>query len=116
MRRAKITIVGAGNVGATTAHWCAAAELGDIDGDVRVRFGECCGAGLVAGLLVRIPQPVLERDRISLGLIGRFLVGLVCWFFVGLVSRFLSGLGVFGIGSGCVAVVIVAATGGRYQK
>jgi malate dehydrogenase len=29
-RRAKITIVGAGNVGATTAHWCAAAELGDI--------------------------------------------------------------------------------------
>ncbi len=30
MRRAKITIVGAGHVGATTAHWCAAAELGDI--------------------------------------------------------------------------------------
>ncbi|MEX2559595.1 MAG: malate dehydrogenase, partial [Pirellulales bacterium] len=30
MRRAKIAIVGAGNVGATTAHWCAAAELGDI--------------------------------------------------------------------------------------
>lgn len=30
MRRAKITIVGAGNVGATTAHWCASAELGDI--------------------------------------------------------------------------------------
>jgi malate dehydrogenase len=30
MRRAKITIVGAGNVGATTAHWCAQAELGDI--------------------------------------------------------------------------------------
>src|SRR2546423_8454164 len=30
MRRARITIVGAGNVGATTAHWCAAAELGDI--------------------------------------------------------------------------------------
>ncbi|MDP7304253.1 MAG: malate dehydrogenase, partial [Pirellulaceae bacterium] len=30
MARAKITIVGAGNVGATTAHWCAAAELGDI--------------------------------------------------------------------------------------
>src|SRR5437762_11083376 len=28
--RPKITIVGAGNVGATTAHWCAAAELGDI--------------------------------------------------------------------------------------
>jgi malate dehydrogenase len=30
MPRAKITIVGAGNVGATCAHWCAAAELGDI--------------------------------------------------------------------------------------
>lgn len=30
MRRAKITIVGAGNVGATTAHWCAERELGDI--------------------------------------------------------------------------------------
>jgi malate dehydrogenase len=30
MRRAKISIVGAGNVGATTAHWCAAQELGDI--------------------------------------------------------------------------------------
>src|SRR5213075_853094 len=30
MRRAKITIIGAGNVGATTAHWCAQAELGDI--------------------------------------------------------------------------------------
>ena len=30
MGRAKITIVGAGNVGATSAHWCAAAELGDI--------------------------------------------------------------------------------------
>src|SRR3569623_783020 len=30
MRRAKISIIGAGNVGASTAHWCAAAELGDI--------------------------------------------------------------------------------------
>lgn len=29
-RRHKITIVGAGMTGATTAHWCAAAELGDI--------------------------------------------------------------------------------------
>lgn len=28
--RAKISIIGAGNVGATTALWCAAAELGDI--------------------------------------------------------------------------------------
>ncbi|MDO4586806.1 MAG: malate dehydrogenase [Planctomycetia bacterium] len=30
MKRAKISIIGAGNVGATTAHWLAAAELGDI--------------------------------------------------------------------------------------
>jgi malate dehydrogenase len=30
MARPKISIVGAGNVGATTAHWCAAAELGDV--------------------------------------------------------------------------------------
>jgi malate dehydrogenase len=30
MNRPKISIIGAGNVGATTAHWCAAAELGDI--------------------------------------------------------------------------------------
>jgi malate dehydrogenase len=29
-KRAKITVVGAGNVGATTAHWCASRELGDI--------------------------------------------------------------------------------------
>ena len=28
--RKKISIVGAGFVGSTTAHWCAAAELGDI--------------------------------------------------------------------------------------
>src|SRR4029077_12030488 len=30
MRRAKITVIGAGNVGATCAHWAAAKELGDI--------------------------------------------------------------------------------------
>ena len=30
MRRAKITIIGAGNVGATCAHWAASKELGDI--------------------------------------------------------------------------------------
>ncbi len=30
MNRAKITIVGAGNVGATCAHWAAAKELGDV--------------------------------------------------------------------------------------
>src|SRR5213076_2616094 len=30
MRRAKISIVGAGNVGAKAAHWAASKELGDI--------------------------------------------------------------------------------------
>ena len=30
MQRAKITIIGAGNVGATCAHWAASKELGDI--------------------------------------------------------------------------------------
>jgi len=30
MRRNKITVVGAGNVGATAAHWLAAKELGDV--------------------------------------------------------------------------------------
>lgn len=30
IRRPKITIVGAGMTGATTAHWCAASELGDV--------------------------------------------------------------------------------------
>jgi len=30
MRRAKISIIGAGNVGSTAAHWAAARELGDI--------------------------------------------------------------------------------------
>ena len=30
MKRPKISIIGAGNVGAATAHWCAVAELGDI--------------------------------------------------------------------------------------
>ena len=30
MKRPKITIVGAGNVGATAAHWIASKELGDV--------------------------------------------------------------------------------------
>ncbi|MGQ9513417.1 malate dehydrogenase [Thermodesulfitimonas sp.] len=30
MRRSKITVVGSGNVGATTAHWMAVKELGDV--------------------------------------------------------------------------------------
>lgn len=30
MKRPKITVIGAGNVGATTAHWAASKELGDV--------------------------------------------------------------------------------------
>src|SRR3954469_3397710 len=30
MRRAKISIIGAGNVGATCAHWAVSKELGDV--------------------------------------------------------------------------------------
>ncbi|MBQ7110452.1 MAG: malate dehydrogenase, partial [Thermoguttaceae bacterium] len=30
MRRAKISVIGAGNVGATTAQYCAMANLGDV--------------------------------------------------------------------------------------
>jgi len=30
LKRAKISIIGAGNVGATAAHWAAAKELGDV--------------------------------------------------------------------------------------
>ncbi|PYS75716.1 MAG: malate dehydrogenase, partial [Acidobacteria bacterium] len=29
-KRNKITVVGAGNVGATVAHWLASKELGDV--------------------------------------------------------------------------------------
>ncbi len=53
MRRAKIAVIGAGNVGATCAHWAAAKELGDIvlldipdrDGVARGKALDllCCG-------------------------------------------------------------------------
>ena len=33
MRRAKISIIGGGNVGASCALWAAEKELGDIEGD-----------------------------------------------------------------------------------
>jgi malate dehydrogenase len=62
MKRAKITIVGAGNVGATAAHWCAAAELGDIvlidlpqTGDMpRGKALDLLQAGPIAGFDARI--------------------------------------------------------------
>jgi len=30
IKRRKLTVVGAGNVGATAAHWAASKELGDV--------------------------------------------------------------------------------------
>ena len=57
MARAKISIVGAGNVGATAAHWAAAAELGDV---VLVDIVE----GLAAGKALDLRQagPVERFD------------------------------------------------------
>ncbi len=47
MRRAKISIIGAGNVGATCAHWAAAKELGDIVlVDIPERVGVAQGKAL----------------------------------------------------------------------
>ncbi|MBO8141669.1 MAG: malate dehydrogenase [Firmicutes bacterium] len=59
-RRPKITIVGAGNVGATAAHWAAAKELGDIvlvdvvEGLPQGKALDLLEAGPVEGFDVRI--------------------------------------------------------------
>jgi malate dehydrogenase len=55
--RKKVTIVGAGNVGATTAHWLAAAELADI---VLVDIVEGVPQGKALDLLESLP--VERRD------------------------------------------------------
>jgi len=58
--RPKITIVGAGNVGATTAHWAAAKELGDIvlvdivEGVPQGKALDLLEAGPIEGFDVRI--------------------------------------------------------------
>jgi malate dehydrogenase len=64
MRRAKITIVGAGNVGATTAHWCAAAELGDI---VLVDIPEAGEMPKGKALDLRQSSPVMGFDSQIIG-------------------------------------------------
>lgn len=47
MRRAKISVIGAGNVGATCAHWAAAKELGDVVLlDIPERLGVAQGKAL----------------------------------------------------------------------
>ncbi|HWA99627.1 MAG TPA: malate dehydrogenase [Pirellulales bacterium] len=64
MRRAKITIVGAGNVGATTAHWCAAAELGDI---VLLDVPQVEGMPQGKGLDLRQAGPIMGYDSNIVG-------------------------------------------------
>jgi len=62
MNRPKITIVGAGNVGATTAHWVAAKELGDI---VLVDVLEGIPQGKALDLLQAMPV-----EGIDLSIVG----------------------------------------------
>ncbi|MBN2217901.1 MAG: malate dehydrogenase [Pirellulales bacterium] len=59
MKQPKITIVGAGNVGATTAHCCAAAELGDM-----VLIDVCEGGDLARGKTLDLAQaaPIMGFD------------------------------------------------------
>jgi malate dehydrogenase len=64
MRRAKITIIGAGNVGATTAHWCAAAELGDI---VLLDIPQTGDMPKGKGLDLRQASPIVGFDSEILG-------------------------------------------------
>jgi malate dehydrogenase len=64
VRRAKITIIGAGNVGATTAHWCAAAELGDI---VLLDIPQTEGMPAGKALDLRQSSPIVGFDANILG-------------------------------------------------
>ncbi len=64
MRRAKITIVGAGNVGATTAHWCAAAELGNI---VLLDIPQTGDMPKGKGLDLRQASPIMGFDSDIIG-------------------------------------------------
>lgn len=67
MKRPKITIVGAGHVGATTAHWCAAAELGDL---VLVDIRE--GGDIAKGKALDLTQaaPIMGFDILLTGSSG----------------------------------------------
>ncbi|MHB8145170.1 MAG: lactate/malate family dehydrogenase, partial [Vulcanimicrobiaceae bacterium] len=60
--RKKVTIVGAGNVGATTAHWLAAKELADI---VLVDIVEGIPQGKALDLLESLPV-----ERSNVGVVG----------------------------------------------
>src|ERR1700739_2415731 len=60
--RNKVTIVGAGNVGATTAHWIASKELADI---VLIDVVEGIPQG--KGLDLREALPIEKRDANVIG-------------------------------------------------
>ncbi|HMO14207.1 MAG TPA: malate dehydrogenase [Pirellulaceae bacterium] len=64
MKRAKITVIGAGNVGATTAHWCASMELGDI---VLLDIPEVGDMPKGKGLDLRQSGPIMGFDSNIVG-------------------------------------------------
>lgn len=64
MKRAKISIIGAGNVGATTAHWCASAELGDI---VLLDIPQAGDMPRGKGLDLEEAGPIMKYDSAILG-------------------------------------------------
>ncbi|MGQ9575365.1 MAG: malate dehydrogenase [Thermoguttaceae bacterium] len=64
MKRAKISVIGAGNVGATTALWCAAAELGDI---VLVDIPQTEGMPQGKALDLQQAAPIIGFDAQILG-------------------------------------------------
>ena len=76
MSFAKISIIGAGNVGATTAHWCASAELGDIvlldiPQTEGMPAGKALGFRFEAGVIreqpVKLVNAVIEAARRQCG-------------------------------------------------
>jgi len=62
MRRNKITVVGAGNVGATAAHWIAASELADV---VLIDIMEGIPDGKALDLLEAMP--IAKKDSFVIG-------------------------------------------------
>ena len=60
MARPKITVVGAGNVGATCAHWAAARELADV---VLVDVVEGMPQGKALDLMQAAADLRLQRQR-----------------------------------------------------
>jgi malate dehydrogenase len=64
MKRAKISIIGAGNVGATCAHWAAAKELGDV---VLLDIPERVGVAKGKALDLLCASPIEHFDAMVTG-------------------------------------------------